>query len=1018
MPEEILYIQKNEPLSQAEDYPFLRETGLQYLQALSGKIWTDYNIHDPGITMLELLCYAITDIGYRARFPMADLLTREGASAPDKTNSFFTAKEILTTHPVTVEDYRRLLIDKIPGLKNVWLEEMDNADMIPADGKDTTYFQPRTKGYFVNLDDENHQLKFANDVPGAADMPLHIHGVYRVKIELEDWETMLADTNVKARIQKALNTVRTPGSPLVVLKRTGLVNTRLLYEQLVKRTLHRFRNLCEDFETVAIMKDEQVTVCADIEVTPETDINELIKKIYRIIYNYASPSLNFYSLQEMLDKGKAIEEIFEGTVPLRGFVDYEELKTRFNRQRTVMYTSDLINMIMDLQGVVAVKKLLLTSADDSGNIIKDGEKYCLHLSDTINRSFRFKRVAGDGKAANRINFFKANLPFKAKEPEAGFVMRESKEPALFISDLPVPGGTNRGLNQYHLVQNEFPNVYYTGLDKMPQAEATKLRQNQRMQLKGYLVFFEQLLANFLAQLNNLSSLYSWNNPENINTYSFQKLNQLTAVDEVLINFSGLEDISSEYLKILNNPETNVARRNRLLDSLLARFNEKFVDYSVFKYTHNSESLSVNTQRELVKDKCSFLKKYAVVSANRSHAFDIYRNARLTHHLYNLSGFHQYLTVTLGLNVYEDHYLAKVLRDPVTDEVILDAAGKPTYFDIRGLPFDKGFGLHIMEHILLRPLGVDKANPENLQFLSLCCCDDGKEPTANDYCSDPYSMRITVVLPGWLNLSLDMEFRKFVNTTIRSNAPAHIAVKICWIGMEQMYEYEKTYVAFLKWLQIRESINFNAGSTNDIVGYNKALSDFVHVINNLKNVYPPASLHDCENSEKDVDGNFVNRTVILNRTTLGDTSPTGLNIIPYKKPYPYPVPNAPILAVKIADVKPRSYKIPGKNKKAEKKVNPVPEKKPVGKNTIHAKRTASKKITDAKKKTTSGNNKSIVKTKDIAKSTILAKSAPAKEKPAPQRKKLITKVKNSPKKTTRAKTKQGQKKIMPPKKKKK
>lgn len=1008
MVEETAYIQKNELLTQAENYPFLREEGIKYLQALSGKIWTDYNIHDPGVTMLELLCYAITDLGYRSRFSMADLLTKPGEKAPDKTNSFYTAKEIFTTHPVTAEDYRRLLIERIPGLKNVWLEETDNEeDLVKQQGADTTYYHLRTPGYSVKIDEENHRLQLSDETDEADVKRLHVHGLYRVKMELDDWETMLADHELKIKIEQALSTVRVQGTPPIVLENTGREETNRLFERLVKRTLHRYRNLCEDFDTVAIMKDEVVSICADIEVTPATDINELIKKIYRLIYNYTSPSLNFYSLQEMLVRGRSVEEIFEGTVPLKGFVDYEELRTRFSSQRTVMYTSDLINLIMDLEGVVAVKRLLLTSTDEQGNIISEGEKYCLHLSDTINRSFRFRHLTNQKKPANKINFFKANLPFKATEPGPGFVMKESKEPEIFTDDLPIPAGGNRGLDEYHLVQNEFPQVYYCGTEKMPVAEATPLRQQQRMQLKGYLVFFEQLLANYLAQLNNLPSLFSWNKPGNINTYRYQRLQELTASDETLIDFTGLEDVSSDYLAILNDPANNVDRRNRLLDSLLARFNEKFVDYSVFKYTHNNVSLSVDRQKELVKDKCSFLKNYAAVSANRSHGIDIYRRAWLTH-LNNLSGLQRYMTAILGLNVYEDHYLAKVLRNPANGEAIPDPSGNPYYFDISNISFDRGFGLHMIEHILLRPVGVDVSQRDGLEFLSLCCCEDDKEPTAKDYCADPYSMRITVVLPGWLNLSQDMEFRKFVNTTIRNNTAAHIAIKICWIGMEQMFAYEEAYVRFLKMLKQREQIDFSIANDAAISEYNTALHAFVHVINNLKNVYPPATLHDCENSGRDVNGNLLYRTVILNRTTLGNTRPVGLNMIPYQKPYPVIVDDNPDRERAVRSAK-GTMPSAAKAKKAPDAKLPVAAKKnklkPTGKaaklktETSKSKPKPAGKAVKVKPETKKSKPKPTTKVKpETNKTRAKAKAGESKVKP------INKKAKPAAKKITKAKTK--------------
>ncbi|MFV0267271.1 MAG: hypothetical protein ACK5HT_14770, partial [Draconibacterium sp.] len=42
-----------------QDYAFLRQKGQEYIEQLSGKVWTDYNEHDPGISIMEVLCYAI-----------------------------------------------------------------------------------------------------------------------------------------------------------------------------------------------------------------------------------------------------------------------------------------------------------------------------------------------------------------------------------------------------------------------------------------------------------------------------------------------------------------------------------------------------------------------------------------------------------------------------------------------------------------------------------------------------------------------------------------------------------------------------------------------------------------------------------------------------------------------------------------------------------------------------------------------------------------------------------------------
>ncbi|MGI9493123.1 MAG: hypothetical protein ACR2QF_12055, partial [Geminicoccaceae bacterium] len=54
------------------DFRSLFEAGLARAQDLSGKIWKDDNTHDPGITILESLVYALTDLAYRTDHSMAD----------------------------------------------------------------------------------------------------------------------------------------------------------------------------------------------------------------------------------------------------------------------------------------------------------------------------------------------------------------------------------------------------------------------------------------------------------------------------------------------------------------------------------------------------------------------------------------------------------------------------------------------------------------------------------------------------------------------------------------------------------------------------------------------------------------------------------------------------------------------------------------------------------------------------------------------------------------------------------
>jgi hypothetical protein len=73
MPESVSLVKAN-PLLPAEDYEGLRKQGLKNIEKLGSAIWTEYNFSDPGITLLEAVCYAITDLAYRSGFAVKDLL--------------------------------------------------------------------------------------------------------------------------------------------------------------------------------------------------------------------------------------------------------------------------------------------------------------------------------------------------------------------------------------------------------------------------------------------------------------------------------------------------------------------------------------------------------------------------------------------------------------------------------------------------------------------------------------------------------------------------------------------------------------------------------------------------------------------------------------------------------------------------------------------------------------------------------------------------------------------------------
>lgn len=107
-------------------YEDLHLEGLEVLQKLSGAVWTDYNEHDPGVTLLENISYALTELIHKTELPIQDLLIqKEGEELRSGDNGLFVASDILTTDPITFNDYRKIWIDQITNVKNVWIHPVD-----------------------------------------------------------------------------------------------------------------------------------------------------------------------------------------------------------------------------------------------------------------------------------------------------------------------------------------------------------------------------------------------------------------------------------------------------------------------------------------------------------------------------------------------------------------------------------------------------------------------------------------------------------------------------------------------------------------------------------------------------------------------------------------------------------------------------------------------------------------------------------------------------------------------------
>lgn len=118
-------ISKTIPRRNAKDNPYsyhsLRREGIELAQDFSGKNWTDYNAHDPGVTILEQLCYGLTDSIYRTEFDVADYLVNENNQLDLDYLSLIPAEKILPCRPCTLEDYHQAIIDDVEEIERLWI---------------------------------------------------------------------------------------------------------------------------------------------------------------------------------------------------------------------------------------------------------------------------------------------------------------------------------------------------------------------------------------------------------------------------------------------------------------------------------------------------------------------------------------------------------------------------------------------------------------------------------------------------------------------------------------------------------------------------------------------------------------------------------------------------------------------------------------------------------------------------------------------------------------------------------
>ncbi|MGY6275623.1 hypothetical protein [Methylomonas sp. MgM2] len=947
-------IAKNPELKPAEDYYRLRREGIGFIAQMAGALWTDYNTHDPGITIHESLCYAITDLAYRNGWDIADLLMPATPSAdpeqPYPNQTFFTARDILTVNPLTPDDFRRLLIDLEP-VRNAWVfcrecacdagyyawcdkgrlnvgyqlpttvnqtatvapqglydvllelesdprlgdlndrtiqhrysvfdsEGRPHATLLELRFPEWGLVNPAQWQLFLNADDAFAQQNGASfgikvgigaakgyDVlsdagldDDAKDQYLRDHWrqVWYLRFELELQPglekiviepaslRLFGDMTAKSRISADAMRGLFEDATAAGFIRRYREKLKLTLDGIAsaKKTLRQRRNLDEDYCRIQLVGIEDVSVCADVEVAPDADIERVQAEIWLRTEQYLNPPVPFYSLQELLAENRPVEEIFDGPELDNGFLKAADLDA--SALKSVLRVSDLVNSLMDIDGIVAVNNLLLSKYDQEGQIVKGaadptwtGDGTPVFAADKISAAWLLfvspLHQPRLHRHLSRFLFFKNGLPFLPRPDEAYDTLiqlrGERERPKIKNNadkDLPIPSGRFLDPEAYFPLQHGFPPAYGIGPEGLP-PQTPALRQAQARQLKAYLLVYEQILANALAQIAHAADLFSLS-AALTRTY-FVKLFDDTVISAYsdLIQGLGLTELQA----MTETRAEFYERRNRFLDHVMARFGEQFKEYALMLTQFQGPA---KAQDRLIADKIAFLSAYPAISHDRGKAFDYalplsqdnqsgvkkrislllgfpdlrfdwtvtgpdggpYSVAYELHdrqqtswfsgsiaitaadaELAEQSAYHRLLTAfsrpaSYSVDASADKYrlTAKESDGTLLGQSALLAKSEAVDLQNELLRWAANERAIVVEHLLLRPkFPGDALYP---------VCPDGDCRLCGD--EDPYSFRMTWVMPGWTAPYNDnLEMRGFADRTVRKEIPAHLLAKICWVG---------------------------------------------------------------------------------------------------------------------------------------------------------------------------------------------------------------------------------------------
>jgi hypothetical protein len=760
---------KNKPLLSAEPRPEpglnidrLKQQAVKLIQQVAQDTWTDHNPHDPGITLLEVLCFVITDLSYRLSFPLSDLL--QPATEEENLHYYWTDREILPSSPVTSADWQRLIID-FEGVKKAWVAT-----------------------------------------------PQNTHGAMGLKdifVEAQPW---LARSQYPALAQR--------------------IRKRVISE----------RNVGDDIHQIVFLPIKKIAEKMNLDLEQGSQPETVVLDVIRRLQNTLSPSVSQQHPSDLHHQGLSGETIYDGPLLKHGVIQIENLTHTQPVEK--IFASDLMVEILQTRGVRRLTHLELLSpsvnADSSNTNTEDNawsididqqEGVSLDVNNTVEQQLLLyidgHRVYLDNTMKERI------LSLTNGQITTALEAHSEANPAPNAAR-PTLDGRYRHLKKYQTLQKEFPQIYGLSSADIAQSESPE-RRAQIRQLQGFLLLFDQILANQFSQLEHIRVLLSlpnaalldgvfktiqstfthmlssqtlteqevgrfWSAVQQLpQTHTSQTVNDLQAISTLLGDY--FSQYQSPAFNELTEPcfsKVHLDRLYRNYAHLLARYHEEIADANILKYPEvirhyiaplkahwaapvfsegdpdDKQLLENLVSLKQVVDMAFMLHEYPTISRGRSGGYNY-----LAHQSADGQCCHGGATASLARRLY------RLLG--------MDNPGQ------RSLSIGNKEGFHLLEDVLLR----HRLDPDA------------------PYYSNQAMNQIYFVLPQWPSRFANEPFKRLLHDTLMRETPMHLMPVVLFLDRYAMSLFDRVYNA---WVNAMTQIPLNIDIPNDSLSTDPILID--------------------------------------------------------------------------------------------------------------------------------------------------------------------------------------------------